>query len=92
MTSSTITRSWLSAVVCSRSSASVAQATAESNPKVIKVPSRSLSMVLGTPTSGTPPSNNCWPMLSEPSPPMLTRPRMPSFSHARVHAVDQLLG
>ena len=92
MTSSTITRSWLSAVVCSRSSASVAQATAESNPKVITVPSRSLSMVLGTPTSGTPPSKSCWPMLSEPSPPMATRPRTPSASQARVHAVDQLLG
>ena len=54
MTSSTITRLWLAAVVCRRSSASVAQATAESKPKVITVASRSLSMVFGTPTTGNP--------------------------------------
>ena len=79
MTSSTITRLWLSAVVCRRSRASVAQATAESNPKVSMVPSRSLSIVFGTPTTGTPRSNNCWAMLKEPSPPMLTSPRMFNF-------------
>src|SRR5438067_1808667 len=54
MTSKTITRSWLSAVVWRRLSASVADETAESNPKVKSVPSRSLSMVLGTPTTGMP--------------------------------------
>ena len=57
--------------VCRRSSASVAQATAVSKPKVIsRSPSRSLSMVLGTPTIGHAVSNSCWAMVSEPSPPM----------------------
>ena len=54
ITSSTITRSWLAAVVWSRSSASVAVATAESKPKVKAVQLRSLSIVLGTPTTGMP--------------------------------------
>ena len=54
ITSTTITRSWLSAVVCSRSIASVAIWTAVLNPNVRSVPSMSLSMVLGTPTIGSP--------------------------------------
>jgi hypothetical protein len=54
MTSTTITRWWLSAVLCSRSRHSVAKATAVSKPKVVKVLSRSLSMVLGTPTTRSP--------------------------------------
>ena len=49
MTSTTITRWWDSAVVCSRSMASTAICTAVSKPKVSSVPERSLSMVLGTP-------------------------------------------
>ncbi len=47
-------RSWLAAVVCRRSSASVAQATALSKPNVKAVADRSLSIVLGTPTTGMP--------------------------------------
>src|SRR6185437_2909568 len=54
ITSHTMTRLWASAVVCSRSMASVAMLTAVSNPKQTSVPFRSLSMVLGTPTPGTP--------------------------------------
>ena len=56
ITSTTRTRWWDSAVVCSRSMASVAMFTAVSKPKVKSVASRSLSMVLGTPTTRTPSS------------------------------------
>ena len=54
ITSTTMTRSWDSAVVWSRSMASVAICTAVSKPNVSSVPSMSLSMVLGTPTTGSP--------------------------------------
>ena len=54
ITSTTITRSWDSAVVCSRSMASVAICTAVSKPKVMSVPARSLSIVFGTPITGRP--------------------------------------
>ena len=54
ITSTTITRSWLSAVVCSRSIASVAICTAVSKPNVKSVAERSLSIVFGTPTTCTP--------------------------------------
>ena len=47
-------RSCDSAVVCSRSIASVATVTAVSKPNVACVHERSLSMVLGTPTIGMP--------------------------------------
>ena len=57
ITSTTITRSWLSAVVCSRSMASVAICTAVVNPNVMSVPTMSLSMVFGTPTTGRPMSS-----------------------------------
>ena len=50
MTSITITRSWLSAVVCSLSIASSAVFTAVSKPNVVTVPLTSLSIVFGTPT------------------------------------------
>ncbi len=53
ITSTTITRLWLSAVVCRRSMASVATCSAVSKPKVRSVAPRSLSIVLGTPTTGT---------------------------------------
>jgi len=52
MTSTIITRLWLSAVVWSRSIASVAIWTAVSKPNVMSVPPRSLSIVLGTPITG----------------------------------------
>ena len=54
ITSTIITRLWLSAVVCSRSIASVAICTAVSKPNVMSVPPRSLSIVFGTPSTGSP--------------------------------------
>ena len=51
ITSTTMTRSCDSAVVCRRSIASIAICTAVSNPKVSSVPDRSLSIVFGTPTT-----------------------------------------
>ena len=72
-------RSWLAAVVWSRSSASVAQATAESKPNVKAVAPRSLSIVLGTPTTGMPCSWSCWAMVSEPSPPTQISPQIESW-------------
>ena len=57
ITSTTITRSWLSAVVCRRSIASVAICTAVWNPNVKSVAERSLSIVFGTPTTRTPSSD-----------------------------------
>jgi hypothetical protein len=54
MTSTTMIRRCASAVVCRRSIASVAKLTAVSKPKQLVVPKMSLSIVLGTPTSGTP--------------------------------------
>jgi hypothetical protein len=47
MTSTTMMRWWLWAVLCSRSMASVAMPSAVSKPKVMSVPATSLSMVLG---------------------------------------------
>ena len=52
ITSTTITRWWDSAVVCSRSIASVATWRAVSKPKVTSVAARSLSIVFGTPSTG----------------------------------------
>ena len=52
ITSTTITRLCDSAVVCSRSIASVQIETAVSKPKVTSVAERSLSIVFGTPTTG----------------------------------------
>ncbi len=80
MTSQTITRWWDSAVVCSRSMASVAICTAVSKPKVISVALRSLSMVLGTPTTGTPSAASLSATPSVSSPPMAIRASMPSRS------------
>jgi hypothetical protein len=74
ITSSTMTRSWLAAVVCSRSSASVAHSTALKKPNVNAVLDRSLSIVLGTPTTGMPCSWNCCATASEPSPPTQISP------------------
>ena len=54
ITSTTMTRWCASAVLCSRSMASVAKFTAVSNPKQLTVPTMSLSMVFGTPTMGMP--------------------------------------
>ena len=59
-------------VVCSD-----ANATAVSNPKQFTVPTMSLSIVLGTPTTGTPRSLKRWAMPSVPSPPITTRASSP---------------
>jgi hypothetical protein len=75
ITSRTITRLCDSAVECSRSTASVAVRTAVENPMVRSVPATSLSMVFGTPMSGTPASSaRRREADSVPSPPMTTRP------------------
>ena len=69
ITSTTMTRLWLVAVVCKRSSASTTTLTAESKPNVMAVASRSLSIVFGTPMQLMPASCNCCAVVSEPSPP-----------------------
>src|SRR6266581_1359115 len=66
-----MTRLWLVAVVCSRSSASITTSTAESNPNVVAVASRSLSIVLGTPMQLMPASCSCCAVTREPSPPTI---------------------
>ena len=58
ITSTTITRLCDSAVVCSRSIASVAICTAVWKPNVKSVPARSLSIVFGTPTTLRPASDS----------------------------------
>jgi hypothetical protein len=69
MTSITITRWCDEAVVVRRSIASETIDTAVSKPNVVSVADRSLSIVLGTPTTGTPsPPRRCA-MCIEPSPP-----------------------
>ena len=85
MTSTVSTRPWLSAVVRTRSSASVAIWTAVRKPKVISVPSMSLSMVLGTPITRRPASTKGWAQVMVPSPPMTTRASMPSLSMRSRH-------
>ena len=78
ITSTTITRLWDSAVVCSRSIASVQIETAVSKPKVTSVAERSLSIVFGTPTTGSScsaKSREATPSVS--SPPIATRASRP---------------
>ena len=70
MTSTIITRLWLSAVVWMRSIASVAMATAVSKPIDWSVPQTSLSIVLGIATIRTPASATLLAACSVPSPPM----------------------
>ncbi len=74
ITSTTITRSWASAVVWSRSIAALQMCTAVSNPKVISVDAMSLSIVLGTPMQFTPSACRSLAAPSDPSPPMTTNP------------------
>ena len=70
ITSTTMTRSWLSAVVCRRSMASVAICTAVWKPNVTSVPTMSLSIVFGTPTIGMPcSSKSLQATVSDPLPP-----------------------
>ena len=72
-----------SAVVEMRSSASVAIDTAVSNPKVMSVPGMSLSIVFGTPTTGSPSCCSASAVLSVPSPPITIRASMPFASTVR---------
>ncbi len=78
ITSTTSTRWWDSAVVWSRSMASVAMLTAVSKPKVKSVPERSLSIVLGTPTTLTPRSASLVATPRVSSPPMATSASTPA--------------
>ena len=80
ITSTTSTRWWDSAVVCSRSMASVAMLTAVSKPKVKSVPERSLSMVFGTPTTLTPRPESLVATPSVSSPPIATSASTPSLA------------
>src|SRR5439155_1327556 len=88
ITSTTMARLWLVAVVCRRSSASITAATAESKPKVMAVASRSLSIVLGTPTQLIPASCNCNADVIEPSPPtMMSASACASFRTLRAFSI-----
>ena len=78
ITSTTRTRWCDSAVVCSRSIASVAMLTAVSKPKVKSVPERSLSIVFGTPTTCTPRSASLVATPRVSSPPIATSASTPS--------------
>ncbi len=81
ITSTIITRLCDSAVVWRRSIASVAIWTAVSNPNVMSVPARSLSIVFGTPITGSPCSpcsRAAAPSVS--SPPIAISPSIPADS------------
>ena len=75
-----------------RTATGTAHETAVSKPKVMIVASRSLSMVLGTPTTGIPVSKSCWAMVSEPSPPMQTSARRPSARTLAVASTSTFSG
>jgi hypothetical protein len=77
ISSTTSTRSWLSAVECTRSIASVAVLTAVSKPKLRCVPLTSLSIVLGTQTTGNPFFHRSWEICRLPSPPIETSASKP---------------
>ena len=91
ITSTTISRSWLSAVVWSRSIASVATCTAVANPMHASVPDRSLSIVFGMPTTGTPSDDMCAAAPIVPSPPIATRASTPEVRERAADALDALL-
>ena len=80
ITSTSITRWCDSAVLCSRSIASVATCSAVSCPNVTSVQSMSLSMVLGTPTTGTFSSDSQCAAVNVPSPPIGISTSMPLSS------------
>ena len=84
MTSTSITRSCDSAVVVMRSIASVAICTAVSKPNVTSVAAMSLSIVFGTPTSGSPSAASRCVVRSVPSPPTTTTASIPSRSRVPV--------
>ncbi|CAM5554067.1 hypothetical protein SVIOM342S_08836 [Streptomyces violaceorubidus] len=86
MTSTISTRWCDSAVVFSRSRASVATVTAVSKPNVTSVTAMSLSMVFGTPTIGRPLSDSSRAAFSVPSPPIgmiASRPSSSTWPRAR---------
>src|SRR3954451_6258236 len=81
ITSTTRLRWWLSAVVWRRSMASVATCTAVSNPNVMSVAPMSLSIVFGTPSTGS--AYSPWRRFAAPSvssPPMAISPSRCSSS------------
>ena len=73
MSSMTMQRPWLAAVVWMRSITSVAMSTAVWKPKVTSVPQISLSMVLGKPMTFSPSSASMFAVLCVPFPPSVTR-------------------
>ena len=91
ITSTTRTRWCDSAVVCSRSIASVAMLTAVSKPNVKSVPDRSLSIVLGTPTTLTPRSASLVATPRVSSPPMATSASTPSLVEVGLDPLDAAL-
>src|SRR5215469_8677543 len=78
MTSTTMTRWCADAVVCRRSRPSTTIPTAVSKPMQKSVADRSLSMVLGTPTTRNPPSCSARATDRVSSPPMATSPSTPN--------------
>ena len=88
ITSTTSTRWCDSAVVCSRSIASLAMLTAVSKPKVKSVPDRSLSIVFGTPTTFTPRSASLVATPRVSSPPIATSASTPSRGEVLLDLLD----
>src|SRR5579871_1160003 len=85
ITSHTITRSWDSAVVCSRSMASTQICTAVLNPNVTSVADRSLSIVFGAPTTLTPSSQSLLATPRVSSPPMAINASTPRSCNVCLH-------
>jgi hypothetical protein len=69
--------------------ASVAKLTADSKPNALAVSTMSLSMVLGTQTSGRPRRWNSWAMASVPSPPMTISASRPRRRNVSTHSSDR---
>ena len=80
MTSATMIRWWLCAVLCSRSIASVAISSAVAKPKVASVQATSLSIVLGSVRTLRPARPRRRAFLAVPPPPRQTRPSRRSLS------------
>ena len=89
---STMSARWCdSAVVCSRSIASIAMLTAVSKPNVKSVALRSLSIVFGTPTTCTPCSCSRVATPSVSSPPIATSASTPSAAEVGLDLLDAAL-
>ena len=89
ISSTTITRWWLSAVEWSLSMASVAMLTAVSKPNVCSVAATSLSMVLGTHTTGRPFAARPAAICRLPSPPMATSASKPLAWKAAISSSER---